>query len=628
MKPSLPHLAAHPAAMTSRGDGATLPKLLYKHATERPHALALREKKLGIWRRISWSCYLDNVLCLAHVLQGLGFQPGDRLAIAGEGTPEWMYADLAAQLLGGMVVGLYPTSPASEIAYVLGHAKVSVVVCQDQEQTDKVLQARAEHGLPALRTIVCVDPKGLRGYRDEGLVSFEVLMDRGRESLAGTPAAREALLARVAGGSPDDVAVVVYTSGTTGKPKGALLTQRNLVAAGSAIVDTFGFHNDNLEVLCYLPLCHVAERSFSTVMHLVCGSIVNYAESVETVAPNLREIAPTMFLGVPRIWEKLQHTVLIKLGETYRLNRWVVETALRQAIALAREELEAGGRHPGVLSRLRLALMRATVFRNIRRFIGLHRAQAAFCGAASVSPEVLLFFRALGLPIFQVYGMTETAAVAFQQRPGHTRPGAVGLPIAGLDYQLAEDGELLMRGPTVFNGYLDDDAATSEILRGGWLHSGDIARQEDDGEISIIDRKKEIIITSGGKNISPSEIENALKQSVYIREAIVIGEGRKFISALLQIDTETVGKWAQQQGLPFTTFRSLTEMKEVDALIDAEVNRVNADLARVAQVRRFVLLAKELDHDDGELTATMKVKRRAVEAKFADLIGSLYGASA
>lgn len=606
----------------------TLPQVLLQQAIDRPAELAFRHKHLGVWKRTTWSEYLENVLCFACALQKMGFRSGQRLAIAGEGTPEWMYADLAAQLLGGMVVGLYPTSPAAEIAYVLKHAHVTVVVCQDQEQTDKILDAKQQEGLLALSNIVCIDPKGMRSYNEPGFSTYTAFVSQAKEWLEAHPLAREALLGAVRQGSADDVAVVVYTSGTTGKPKGAMLSHRNLIAAASSVVDTFGFHNGDMEVLCYLPLCHVAERSFSTVIQLLCGSVVNYAESVETVAPNLREVAPTMFLGVPRIWEKLQQTILIKLSETYSINRTVVQLALRVATTLAREELEAGGTHPSALTRAKLKLLQATVFRNIRRFIGLHRTRAAFCGAASVSPEVLLFFRGLGIPIYQVYGMTETAAVAFQQSPGHTKPGAVGLPIDGLEYKLADDGELLMRGPSIFCGYLDDPAATQAALADGWLHSGDIARQETEGEISIVDRKKEIIITSGGKNISPSEIENAIKQSLYVREVIVIGDGRHFISALIQIDTETVGKWAQQRGLPFTTFRNLSEMSEVIALIQGEVDRVNEDLARVAQVRKFVLLRKELDHDDGELTATMKVKRKAIEGKFSEEIQTIYGATA
>lgn len=609
--------------------GSTLPQILLQQARHQPQALAFHHKHLGVWRRISWGEYLEQVLCFAHALQELGFGKGQRLAIAGEGTPEWLYADLAAQLLGGMVVGLYPTSPAAEFSYVLQHSGAAVVVCEDQEQTDKILEAMAlDGGLPALKHIVCIDPKGMRGYAHQKLAFFEILQEQAARQLAADPARRDALVARLQAGSADDVAVVVYTSGTTGKPKGAMLSHRNLVAASAAVVDTFNLQGANTEVLCYLPLCHVAERSFSTVMQLLCGSVVNFAESVETVGPNLREIAPTVFLGVPRIWEKLQQTVLIKLSETYRVNRTVVERALAKAIELARQELDAGGSHPSFWARIQLKLLQLTVFRNIRRFIGLHRSHAAFCGAASVSPEVLLFFRALGLPIYQVYGMTETAAVAFQQRPGYTRPGSVGLPIDGMEYRLADDGELMMKGPSVFRGYLDDPLSTAEAMRGGWLHSGDIARQDDDGELYIVDRKKEIIITSGGKNISPSEIENSLKQSLYIRESIVLGDGRHFVAALIQIDTETTGKWAQQRGLPFTTFRNLSEMPEIVALIQSEVDKVNERLARVAQVRKFVLLLKELDHDDGELTATMKIKRKAIEGKFAQEIRSIYGGAA
>lgn len=611
----------------ARSGSLPLPQFVKLWSQAQPNALAFREKELGIWKRITWDDYASKVELLALGLADLGFCAGERLAIAGEGIPAWMYADMAALSLGGVCVGLYPTSPWPELAYILQHSGARIVVCGDQEQVDKILDARRHEKLPELRWIIYVDDKGMRGYRDDGLISIAEVITRGQRTAQRDPSALTKYRTEAQSRSPDDPAIIVYTSGTTGAPKGAMLSHRNMLIAGCSVVDTFGYDSGNLEVLCYLPLCHVAERSFSTVMQLCCGSVVNFAESVDTVSADLREIGPSLFLGVPRIWEKLQQTIEIKIKESYSFHRWAFQTALSLAIPIARHEIKAGGRRTGLRDKVVAMLLYGLLFRNIQRFAGLHRAAVCFCGAASVSPETLLFFRAIGLPIYQVYGMTETAAVAFQQQPGRTAFGCVGVPIPSLQFRLGDDGELLMKGPTVFLGYLNAPEATAAVLQDGWLSSGDIARVVDD-EVQIIDRKKDLIITSGGKNISPSEIEHALKESAYIREAIVIGDGRNFVSALLQIDYDTVGKWAQERQLSFTTYRSLALLSEVRLLIEEEVNRVNTRFARVSQVRKFSLLTKELDHDDGELTATMKVRRKAIEQKFVSEIAEIYGANA
>lgn len=611
----------------ARKGSLPLPQFVKLWSQVQPNALAFREKELGIWKRITWGEYASKVEFLALGLAELGFCAADRLAIAGEGIPEWMYADMATLSLGGICVGLYPTSPWPELAYILRHSGARIVVCGDQEQVDKILDARRHEKLSELRWIIYVDDKGMRGYREDGLISIAEVIARGQRTAERDPSTLTKYRAGAQTRSPDDPAIIVYTSGTTGAPKGAMLSHRNMLVAACSVVDAFGYDSRNLDVLCYLPLCHVAERSFSTVMQLCCGSVVNFAESVDTVSADLREIGPSLFLGVPRIWEKLQQTIEIKIKESYSFHRWAYQAALLLAIPIARREIKDGGRRIGLRDKVVATLLYGLLFRNVQRFAGLHRAVVCFCGAASVSPETLLFFRAIGLPIYQVYGMTETAAVAFQQQPGRTSFGCVGIPIPSLQYRLGDDGELMMKGPTVFLGYLNAPDATAAVLKDGWLSSGDIVRVVDD-EVQIIDRKKDLIITSGGKNISPSEIEHALKESAYIREAIVIGDGRNFVSALLQIDYEAVGKWAQERQLSFTTYRSLALLSEVRLLIEEEVNCINARFARVSQVRKFSLLTKELDHDDGELTATMKVRRKAIEQKFASEIVEIYGANA
>lgn len=604
----------------------TMPQVLKWRAETQGDALAFREKVKGLWCRTSWKAYYENARQLAIGLWALGFRPGDRLAVASDDSPEWLYADMASQMIGGACLGIYPTNPWPELQYIVRHSRTKFVICGDQEQTDKAIDAqRNDDGLPDLLKIICVDMKGMRHYAHEGLMSFEAVMELGaRHEQEFGPMIDAAL----AGGKPDDVAIIVYTSGTTGMPKGAMLSHRNMLHSAAQVVTTLGLSQSTYSVLCYLPLCHVAERSFSTVMQLLTGCAVNFAESVDTVVVNLREIAPKGFLGVPRIWEKMQQSVLYRVKDTTAFQRRIFEFCMKHGRPIAERRLVNGGELASFGDRVRFALLWLVCFRGLQRFLGLNRVRHGFCGGATVSPEVLLFFWILGVPIYQIYGMTESAGVSHMQRPGATRSGCSGLLIDGMEQELAADGELLLRGSSVFKGYLFDDAATVHVLHGGWLHTGDIVEFEDNGEARVLDRKKDILITSGGKNITPSLIENALKDSPYIREAILLGDGRNFLSALIQIDFETAGKWAQQQQIQYTTYRSLAVNDRIRELIEDEVKRVNDRFARVENVRKFVILLKELDHDDGELTATMKVRRRIIEKRFGDEIAQIYGKAA
>lgn len=599
-----------------------MPRILQIRAASHPHALASREKVKGVWRHTTWGEFDTTVRHLAIGLYVLGFRPGDRLAVASENTPQWIFADLACQRLGGACLGIYPTNPRPELRYMLAHSRAKFVVTGDQEQTDKVIAARRDgDGLPDLLATIAVDMKGMWAYDRGGLHSFEDMLALGRENEPNLGGTIDALLEAL---DPDAVALIVYTSGTTGMPKGAMLSHRNMLSSAVAVVETMGLSQQSYSVVCYLPLCHVAERSFSTCMQLLTGSVVNFAESLDTIVVNLREIAPLGFLGVPRIWEKMQQSVLFRSRDTTPSQRRVFQAAMRLGRPVAQRALAAGGRRTNARDRVLFALLWLVCFRGLQRFLGLDRVRAAYCGGASVSPEVLLFFQTIGVTLYQIYGMTESAGVSHLQQPGFVRSGCSGRLIEGLEQRLAPDGELLIRGPAVFKGYLFDRAATAEALRDGWLHTGDIVEMQDNGEIRIADRKKDIIITSGGKNITPSLIENALKDSLYIREAILLGDGRHFLSALVQIEYDTVGKWAQDRNLPYTTYKSLAGHPEVFILIEAEVARVNARFARVENIRKFVILDKQLDHDDGELTATMKVRRRAIQQRFRHEIGRIY----
>lgn len=619
--------AARDRALPTLDDTATtIPRLLRHRAQTMGDRLALREKDRGIWKRYTWAHYYAKAREVAFGLMALGVKTGDRIAIASENTPEWYYADLGAQMIGAIAVGIYPTNPWPELQYIVRHSGARVVVTGDQEQTDKVLDAIANGpGLPAVEAIVCVDMKGLRNYRRDDLMSFDALCERGASFAAADPQAAARLDAQIDQASPDDVCIFVYTSGTTGPPKGAMLTHGNLIYAASRYAEAVGFVGHHFESVCYLPLCHVAERCYSEVMQLVLGGVVNFAESIDTVAFNIREIAPTFFVGVPRIYEKLQQNFMFRLGESGRARQAIARWCLAAGRTLSDRRQARDGR-VSVLDRLAYGALYLALFRNLQRHIGLDRSRNRLCAGASVSPETLRFFDIIGLPVAQGYGLTECGGVGFVQCATHHRLGGCGLPLQDTEWRREDDGEILLRSPGVFKGYfLDEGASSATVTPEGWLRSGDIIEIMDNGEITVVDRKKAIIITAGGKNIAPSEIENALKDSEFIKEAIVVGEARKFLGALIQIDYDTVGRWARDKALAYTNYKSLAQLEAVNDLVSGIVTETNKRFARVENIRRFVILEKELDHDDGELTATQKVRRGIIEKKFARELQQIYG---
>jgi long-chain acyl-CoA synthetase len=596
----------------------TIPQLLRQRAAIHGERLALREKEHGIWKRYSWSHYYETARLVALGLLALGVKRGDRVAIAGENTPEWFYADLGIQMVAAIAVGIYPTNPWVELQYIVRHSGSRVIVTGDQEQTDKVLDAMAnDGGLPALEAIVCVDMKGLRHYRQKQLMSFETLCALGKSYAIDQPDANAKLDRLIDQASPDDICILVYTSGTTGPPKGAMLTHRNLIYAAYTYAEAIAVADKPFESVCYLPLCHVAERCYSEVMQLVLGGIVNFAESVDTVAANIREIAPTFFVGVPRIYEKLQQHFMFKLGESGRLRQNFAKACLALGRKLSDRRQAVAGKETW-RDRATFAVLYILLFRNVQRYLGLSRSHHRLCAGASVSPETLRFFDIIGRSVSQGYGLTESGGVAFIQRGSHHRLGGCGLPLRQTEWKRGPDGEILLRNPGVFKGYfLDDKASSASFEPHGWLRTGDIVDVIDNGEIAVVDRKKAIIITAGGKNIAPSEIENALKDSEFIKEAIVVGEARKYLGAIIQVDYDTVGRWARDRALPYTNYKSLAQLSEVHELVDRIVRATNKRFARVENIRRFATLEKELDHDDGELTATQKVRRAIIEKKFA-----------
>lgn len=606
---------------------ATMPGLLRHRARTTPERIALREKVRGIWKGTSWSEYFAQVRAFALYLKSIGFGPGDKLVIASDGTPEWFFADLAAQSLGGVTVGIYPTNPWPELQYIVRHCRARVAVCGDQEQTDKVLEAmRRDGGLPDLERVITVDWKGMRHYREPKLLPFAEALEKGYDIArnAGHSAAWETALTEV---DADQDALIVYTSGTTGMPKGARISHAGILSDAAALGRVQGFAGRPLTVVCYLPLCHVAERLMSPVMQLVYGSIVNFAESIDAVTHNLREIGPSFFFGVPRIWEKLQQEILIRSRDAKPIARRAFERAMAVATPIAERTIANGGKPTSTRDAFIAWFLQFTMFSNLLASVGLDRTWVAMTGGASISPSVILFFRALGVPIYQIYGMTETSGASHSQSPAQSRLGWCGPPVPGVvEQRVAPDGELQLRGAIIFKGYLHDEDATRAAFQDGWLGTGDVVElDEATGQVQIVDRKKAILITSGGKNITPSLIENALKESLYISEAVLLGDGRHFVSALVQIDLDTVGKWAQERGIAYTTYETLARLDAVNALIAEEVKRVNERFSRVENIRKFAVLKKQLDHDDGELTATMKVRRRVIEQKFAAEVADIYG---
>jgi long-chain acyl-CoA synthetase len=576
----------------------------------------LRQKEFGIWRAVTWDELGRAAREVGMGLAALGFEPGEMASIQSNTNREWLFADLGILGAGGVSNGIYPTDAAAQAEYLLADSGSAYVFVEDEEQLDKILEVRER--LPRLRRIIVFDMEGLRDFDDAQVMSLEALRALGADFDEKHEGVWEK---RVGTRNAGDLAILVYTSGTTGKPKGAMISHRNILATLDGYQDSFPQGPED-ERMAFLPLCHIAERVGGQYHSLHSGAVLNFVENPETVPENVREIAPTIFTAVPRVWEKFYSGVLIRLKEAGRLQQWAYSVAIGigtkvAALKEARKPVPAGLRFAFWLARL-------LVLDNVRKVIGVHRTKVCITGAAPISPDLVRWYMALGVEMYEVWGQTESCGAITAIPEGKVKPGSIGPQMRHAEVKLSPEGELLARGDSVFMGYLNQPEKTAETLKDGWLHTGDVGKVDEEGFFYITDRMKDIIITAGGKNITPSELENQLKFSPYITDAVVIGDKRPFLVALVMVDHENVENYAQEHAIPFSNYASLCRRPEIVGLIQGEIDKVNKHFARVEQVKKFRLLETKLTAEDEELTPTMKLKRKLVNEKYKGLIESMY----
>ena len=579
--------------------------------------VAMRKKEYGLWHDISWNDYHDQVKSVACALMSMGLEKGDTAAIIGDNCPEWVYADLGIQCCGAATTGVYATNAWQQVEYVVENSDSRFFFVENEEQLDKWL--RFKDNVPKLKKVIVWDTEGLRQFKDPMVMTFEELHRSWQSPVAADHP--EMFAKRIAEIKPDDLSVLIYTSGTTGPPKGAMLTHGNCIWMGHAIT-TDNPMGAKDEVMSFLPLCHIFEQLFTVLGHITCGYIVNFIESPDTVAENMMEISPTVGYAVPRIWEKYFSAIQIRMSDATRFKRLIFFMALK--IGKKRASLKMNFKAVPVYLEVVYQLAYLAVFRKLRERMGFDRIRTAISGAAPIAPEILQFYQSIGVNLVEAYGQTEGTGATTVSRIGRVKFGAVGQPLTGIEVKIADDGEILVKSPGVFKGYFKNPETTAETIVDGWLHSGDVGELDEDGYLKITDRKKDIIVTAGGKNITPQYIENKLKASVYINDAVIIGDRRKYLTCLIMIDEDNVVKYAQDHKIQFSTYKDLTLHDDIRKLIQDEIKAVNETLARVEHVKKFCILPKKLYEEDGEVTPTMKVKRKFVNEAFCELIDSMY----
>ena len=599
-----------------RDGHATLPGLFRHRVQEMGQRVAMREKAYGIWKPISWNEYGRRARAIGMGLVSLGLERGDVVAILSENNKEWIYTDVGAICAGGVTCGIYPTDSANQVEYIVNNSQTKFLFVENEEQLDKFLAIRER--VPSLKKVVVYDMEGLRDFADPMVIPIERLYELGFAHDKSHP---EEWDKRIDAAEAEDLMILIYTSGTTGPPKGAMLSHRNVIFQMSASEYVLAVHEGD-EQICFLPLCHIAERSFSVHRPLASKSIINFVESPETFAENLREVSPTIMFAVPRIWERFYSAIAIQLKDA----TWIGRLAYAWAIGVGRKRADyvMDGRTPPAALDLVYKLANWLVLSNVKSVLGLNRARWIVTGAAPIAPDLIRWYFALGIDMFEVYGQTENCGVATGTNPKSLKVGTVGVAAPGTEVKLSPEGEILLKGPHVFLGYLNQPDRTAETVKDGWLHTGDVGTIDNQGFVRITDRMKDIIITAGGKNITPSEIENQLKFSPYISDAVVIGDRRKFLTALIMIDHDNVAKYAQDKSVPFSNYASLCRAQEVQDLIGGEIDKVNKQFARVETIKKFRLIDTLLTAEDEELTPTMKLKRKLVNKKYTGLIDSMY----
>ncbi len=594
----------------------TIPKLFWNSVKSRGERVAMREKDLGIWQEIPWSHYGEKAKLTGLALHTLGLEKGNVVSIASEGNPEWLYTDMGTIGAGGISSGVYTTDSAAQVKYLVNDSATKFYFAENEEQLDKILEVRGE--CPTLKQIIVFDMEGLNDFHDDQVISYEEFLKIGEKTNHENPNLWENLVNSV---SPDDIAILVYTSGTTGPSKGAMINHTNLLYSINTGYDIFNVM-EHEEQLSFLPLCHILERSVSVMIPLKTGAVVNFAESIDTVPENIREVSPTVFIAVPRIWEKFYSSITILMKDATFIGKFFYQFSIN--VGSKYKEYFIDGKEPPLSLKFSYWICNQLVLKNIKKLLGLNNCRYALSGAAPISPDLINWYLSLGIDMREGWGMTETAGVGTAFYSREIKLGHVGRAVNESEVRIAQDGEILFRGPGVFCGYLNKPEQTKETLIDGWLHTGDVGEIDNYGNLKITDRKKDIIITAGGKNISPSEIENELKFSPFISDAVVIGDKRKFLSCLIMIDEENVMKHAQDNDIPFSNFESLCKSEEIVALIDDEVNKVNKKFASVEQVKKFSLIDIQLTAEDDELTPTMKLKRKFINQKYSDIIESMY----
>lgn len=609
-----------PATLPPISPSDTLPKLLLRNADKFGDSkIALREKEFGIWQSFTWQDYLDHVRDFCLGLVSLGLEKGDKIAIVGDNRPEWVFAELAAQCAGAVPLGIYQDSTSKEVGFVIDHSDAKFIIAEDQEQVDKILELK--ESIPKVQKVIYTDPKGMRNYQDEMLLDFREAEDLGRDQHNRDPKKFSEMVEATSG---EDLALIAYTSGTTGFPKGSMLSHNNMLrmAYNLILVDP-KFEDD--EYVSFLPLPWIGEQMMGVASAMLVGFTVNFPEEPDTVTENRREIAPHVMFSPPMIWENLAASIQVKVMDASWIKRKSFNLALPIGYEMADCRFEK--KEPSFWLKVKYMFAYLLVFRALKDRLGFTKLRSASTGGAALGPDTFRFFHGLGVNLKQIYGQTEISGISCIHYDGDVNFDSVGKPIPETEIIIAEDGEVLSKSPSVFLGYYKNDEATEETLKDGWLHSGDAGHFTDDGHLVIIDRVKDVMQMADGTMFSPQFIENKLKFSPYIKEAVCIGDHLPYITGIICIDMPIVGKWAENNRINYTTYTDLASKPEVYELIETEARKVNRDLTRIndqSVIKKFVLLYKELDADDDELTRTKKVRRGFIAERYADVIEALY----